>query len=299
MSADGETLYYARTNDIAVMDVNAGIVTRTIVPSPYSVALGLAIGADGRRLYLARSVLPGEGALCRCAIRVVSHDAATGVMEAAFNPPESLVFPLPLRYDAEHQQVTIALVNVFPFRAFGGFALHPDTLAVIAELSSEFDTGSFTGPLGDPHRDRSYVLTTIIPRIPGSCIENRIYALRASDLRVIAQASLGRTEDFFNGIYCGSLAAAFAPTAPLHVGAAVSNRTVTLTWSPPRAGVASEYQLEAGSMPGASNLAVVRIGAGTSLVFPGVPPGVYYVRLRGVNVVGVGPASNEIRITVP
>jgi len=39
--------------------------------------------------------------------------------------------------------------------------------------------------------------------------------------------------------------------------------------------------------------------AATVISFSGVPPGRYYVRVRGVNRRGIGPASNEVRVTVP
>jgi hypothetical protein len=38
--------------------------------------------------------------------------------------------------------------------------------------------------------------------------------------------------------------------------------------------------------------------AATVISFSGVPPGRYYVRVRGVNGQGVGPVSNEVRVTV-
>jgi hypothetical protein len=49
-----------------------------------------------------------------------------------------------------------------------------------------------------------------------------------------------------------------------------------------------------------SNLAVVETAIATTAVgFTGVPAGRYYVRIRGVNVQGAGPISNEVRIDVP
>ena len=86
------------------------------------------------------------------------------------------------------------------------------------------------------------------------------------------------------------------PTAPGSFRSSVSGRTVTLAWD--AAGSASSYMLEAGSAAGMSNLVVSNVGGVTSIA-GGVPPGVYFVRVRGVSGCGQpGPASNEIVVTV-
>ena len=74
--------------------------------------------------------------------------------------------------------------------------------------------------------------------------------------------------------------------------------TVTLTWAP-GAGAPRSYQIEAGSTPGARNLVNGDLGsADTSLISPNVGRGTFFVRLRGKNSCGTGPASNEIIVTV-
>jgi hypothetical protein len=81
----------------------------------------------------------------------------------------------------------------------------------------------------------------------------------------------------------------------------VSGSTVTLDWMIPASGdPATRYRIEAGSRPGLSDLAVADSPtAATAIGFTGVPPGRYYVRVRGLNTNGAGPVSNEVRITVP
>ncbi len=90
------------------------------------------------------------------------------------------------------------------------------------------------------------------------------------------------------------------PAPPLDVRAVVNGSTVTVSWTPPMSGaVPASYQLEAGSQSGAANLTV--IGAAitpTSLTFPGIPPGIYYARMRSVGSGGVSAPSNEIAIIV-
>lgn len=87
-----------------------------------------------------------------------------------------------------------------------------------------------------------------------------------------------------------------APQAPTGVMFSVTGRTVTLVWT---ASVgALDYVLEAGGVPGASNLFNAPIGSESRLTTV-APPGRYYVRLRARNDVGTGGPSTEIVIDVP
>jgi hypothetical protein len=77
--------------------------------------------------------------------------------------------------------------------------------------------------------------------------------------------------------------------------------TVTFTWHPPEDGSpVTGYHLEGGSQSGLSDLAsAYPLPISQSFTVSGVPPGVYYVRLRGVNSAGIGPPSGEARVVVP
>ena len=86
------------------------------------------------------------------------------------------------------------------------------------------------------------------------------------------------------------------PTAPGTLTTAVSGRTVTLNWG--AAGSASAYMLEAGSASGLANILNSNVGGARSVGGP-VPPGTYYVRVRGRSTCGqTGPASNEAVVVV-
>jgi hypothetical protein len=90
------------------------------------------------------------------------------------------------------------------------------------------------------------------------------------------------------------------PPPPRNFSASVIGGEVTFRWDLGNPGVLF-YQLEAGSAPGLSDLAVTRVvpwGLGSTV--PGVPPGTYYVRVRAVLTasLAVGPPSNELEVTV-
>ena len=86
------------------------------------------------------------------------------------------------------------------------------------------------------------------------------------------------------------------PTAPGTLSFSVVNRTVSLSWG--AAGSATSYRLEAGSSSGAANILNTSVGSALSVGGP-VPPGTYYVRVRGLSNCGqAGAASNEVIVTV-
>lgn len=96
------------------------------------------------------------------------------------------------------------------------------------------------------------------------------------------------------------IGATTAPPGPPVLAGNATGNTVTLTWTPSTAGDAAlRYRIEAGVTSGSTALVRDMIASDTSASFAGVPPGQYFVRVRGINARGVGPASNEVRIVVP
>src|SRR5262245_5528783 len=99
-------------------------------------------------------------------------------------------------------------------------------------------------------------------------------------------------------LLCSVAALAAVPGPPAGLNADVSGNVVSLAWQAPSTGVVTGYVVEAALSPGGSPIAALPI-AQMSLVVPGVPNGVYYVRVRAMNAEGLGPASNEIIVAVP
>jgi glucose/arabinose dehydrogenase len=87
-----------------------------------------------------------------------------------------------------------------------------------------------------------------------------------------------------------------APGAPSNLAWTRSGGNVTLTWtaSPAGANAATSYLVEAGSSSGATNLGTTQTAdASTTMIFA-APVGTYYLRVKGQNTCGIGPASNEV-----
>jgi len=89
-----------------------------------------------------------------------------------------------------------------------------------------------------------------------------------------------------------------APGPPTGLVHTVNGTTVVLTWSAPvSGGPPSSYLVEAAFTPGGGIIASLPV-TGNTLTVPGVPSGVYYVRVRALNGSGPGPASNEVTVSV-
>ncbi|MCC6991872.1 MAG: fibronectin type III domain-containing protein [Acidobacteria bacterium] len=87
-----------------------------------------------------------------------------------------------------------------------------------------------------------------------------------------------------------------SPFAPSALTSIVTGNTVQLTWKNP--GDTSEFELEFGFAPG-QRAGSVRLGRAPGIAIPGVPPGVYYVRVKAHNEVGASPPSADVRVVVP
>ena len=91
-----------------------------------------------------------------------------------------------------------------------------------------------------------------------------------------------------------------APGAPSGLSGGASGSTLSLSWiAPTTGGAPTAFMIEAGSATGLSDIASFSTGsAATSFGAGGVPNGRYFLRVRGTNAGGTGPASNEVVVIV-
>jgi hypothetical protein len=97
-----------------------------------------------------------------------------------------------------------------------------------------------------------------------------------------------------------SVTGAAAVGAPINLNATAIGSSVTLTWIAPTSGDAIiSYIIEAGSTPGAANLANFSTGStATSFFASGVGAGTYFVRVRALTSSDFGAPSNEAVLVV-
>ena len=98
-------------------------------------------------------------------------------------------------------------------------------------------------------------------------------------------------------VFFAVTSASAVPAPPVNLVAQVAQSTVTFTWTAP-SGAIIGYVLEAGTGTGLSNLARITVGPTPSFSTAGVPPGIYFVRIRAIDADGEGAASNEVVVTV-
>lgn len=119
------------------------------------------------------------------------------------------------------------------------------------------------------------------------------------DVRVRAR-NAGGTSEASNEIVVTVGTAGCSPSAPSGLAGSVSGSSVTLNWTPTGQCPATTYVIEAGSSPGAADLANFQTGNAMPSFFASrLPAGRYYVRVRAATRDGTSAASNEIVVVVP
>lgn len=278
------------STSVKLFDVASGRLQRTFLLDEL-LGAGMIVDATGQRLYtlgrLGRDAASPAGLLL--------YDAQTG-QKMAFAPMLASEFIL----DEPRHWI---LVNWF---LEGSLAvLDAETLQTLHVKRIDPPPGSepglrreFTAIVGRGMTG-AYVLRTTQgsppPPIYTECYAIDIEALdthgtRRATIDALTPAGLGRVP------YCRVVPVLVrSPLPPEALSAVVDGRRASLSWQNP--GDVSEFELEVGLTPGARALAQ-RVGLTTSISFDNVPPGVYYVRVKGINEIGASPPSNEMQVIV-
>jgi hypothetical protein len=154
------------------------------------------------------------------------------------------------------------------------------------------EAGSYSGGIDQANGDIGNYTAYTARAVPPGVYYVRIRAI-VNGVKTVASneiiVSVGGAQP------CGCASTLAAPAA---LSSVVSGSNVTLNWSPSIDGPSS-YVVEAGSYPGASNLANFdTLSTGTTYFAPGVGAGTYFVRVRAKNACGVSGGSNEIIVAV-
>ena len=169
-----------------------------------------------------------------------------------------------------------------------------DSLGRFMTFDSTDASGLFTSEIGLP--TGNYYLAT--SNFGGYA--NEIYDNRPCSNACVSQVTTGTAVTVTSGVITAGIDMALAPLAgppAAPVGFAVTGAGgVRISWRPGTGPAPDSYRLEAGFAPGATALSIPV--SSTSYLAAGVPPGRYYVRVRGVNSAGTGPASSEVGLTV-
>lgn len=88
------------------------------------------------------------------------------------------------------------------------------------------------------------------------------------------------------------------PAPPVNLRWTLTGARLSLVWQAGGGGAAASYIVEAGFGPGRTDLALPTGSPAPGAVYDGVPPGVYFVRVRAVNAAGASAASNEVVVYV-
>lgn len=239
------------------------VTPSAVTPSTrtFQVSLAPAAGRTGTSVL---TLTAGDGSLTTSAAVTFNVTAAT----AAPDPPTTL------SATAEGLNATLAWTAALTGSAPSHF---------IVEIGT--DPGATTLPI----QTVTWPATTLTLPLPAGTYYARVRAVNSVGASAPSpEAQLVMTEP------------SPIPGPPGNFFARTSGRTVTFTWTASVTGAtATSYLIEAGSAPGLANLAHLDTGSpASSFVVPNVPPGTYWVRVRGTNAAGHSAPSQDVAIVM-
>lgn len=278
--ADGQVLAAMRCDDltmardVVVVDVGTRPTPpRVVLPVATTPDAELEVSTDGTRLFvMTRGSAP----------ELAAYDTATGQLVGTAG-----VVGQPRWHDAIDTLVVTADLGFVDTRRVSAFGRNLEPIGAV-----DFTTRICGVTIqASPHTGRIYVTTNGSRRTIAEPV--RLEVFEGSPLRSTGVAfppDLGGPET------CDGFVVRTAPGAPRDLRASVSGRELTLDWR--NIGGASAFLLDVGLAPGRTDLSVP-LGPDSRANFSGVPPGTYYLRLRGGNEFGGGRPSSELRVVVP
>jgi hypothetical protein len=127
-----------------------------------------------------------------------------------------------------------------------------------------------------------------------TCHESQLMAVDADTGEI--RRTVSTTAALGSGACRADLVRITEPRPPSAPTADLSGHRVTLAWQPSLG--ALRYEIEAGSAPGLTNLARISV-TDSRFEVDGVPPGVYYLRVRAINAIGHSRPSGDTQVVVP
>jgi len=266
---------------VEVKRAGDGSLVRTI-PLESRELFSLSVDSGGSRLFAYAT----DG--------VFVYDVASGALLAR-TPGDDGVYAVRMTVDEHRRRL---LVSAGIERQSFLMALADDTLQPLGSVPLASMAPYASGVLLDvsPVSATLFALqTSFVPTRtgPDDCRSSALIAMDVDTGRVRRVADLSTVT---GTVDCQvSMVRLTEPKAPAGLAAQVAGNRAELVWTPV---MATSYELEAGTAPGLSNIGRFTMTE-NRLTVDGVPPGTYYVRVRGVNVLGKGSASQDVRVVVP
>ncbi len=262
---------FSPVNRIDVIDAVTGATVKTFpVPAGYGDVVQ-SVDRAGTRLFLA-----GQG--------LTALDALTGGLVG--NIPASAIIGA-MTID-DHRNRLLVELGRYPNQQLAAFSL--DSMQPLGQIV--WQSVGMNAPQLLDVSPQSASMLALVPR--GGCGFFTLTALNVDTGQLRTKVDLPELPLQIYDCDDVDLVRLTEPSAPRNFGANVTGSHVELSWAPTGA---LRYEIEAGSAPGLTNLATVSV-TDTHLTVDGVPPGVYYLRVRAINTIGKSGASQEVRVVV-